>query len=315
MLLAQPAAARRNFWSTAFVKISSVVAVCACWTRTAIIPRVCISHSSGGSQKNKLARGRVVHLIDPNAPSHTVAFNPLDRSDTNTQFSVISEAMFEAFERMWSEDGNSKPTIQRVMTATFTALGELGLTLAEARLLFDPDDANGVRSLVLTKLEDSYAYDEIEYLHRIGFEKAGRRDFRAEVIGPLDRIAKLVRTEAVRAIVGQTERLLDLREALDKGHIILANLSGGEQVYEQGADLLGRLLTRFLFFHARRRRKPHVPYLSISMNASATFPAIFRTFWRKFANTASASCSVINGWRSSAAKMTRSARRFARAQH
>jgi len=206
-------------------------------------------------------KSRVVHLIDPNAPSHTIGFNPLDRAGTDTRYSVIAEAMFEAFERMWGdEDGNTKPTIQRVMTATFTALGELGLTLAEARLLFDPEDSNGVRSLVLSKLEDSYAYDEIEWLHRIGIEKTGRRDFRAEVVGPLNRIAKLVRTEAVRAIVGQSDRLIDLREALDEGHIILANLSGGEQVYEQGADLLGRLLTRFLFFHARRRHKPHLPY-------------------------------------------------------
>jgi hypothetical protein len=67
----------------------------------------------------------------------------------------------------------------------------------------------------------------------------------------------------VRAIVGQTDRLIDLREALDEGHIILANLSGGERVYEQGADLLGRLLTRFIFFHARRRRKPDVPYFLV----------------------------------------------------
>jgi Type IV secretion-system coupling protein DNA-binding domain len=204
---------------------------------------------------------RVVHLIDPNAATHTIGFNPLDRGGADTTFSVIAEATFEAFERMWGdEDGNSKPTIQRVLTATFTALGEQRLTLAEARLIFDPDDTHGIRALVLSKLQDSYAYDEIGWLHRIGEERAGRRDFRAEVVGPINRIAKLVRNEAVRAIVGQTERVLDLRDAMDEGHIILANFSGGSLVYEQGADLLGRLLTRFLFFHARRRRHPERPF-------------------------------------------------------
>ena len=202
-----------------------------------------------------LAKRRKIHLIDPNALSHTIGFNPLDRGDTTMQYSVIAEAMYEAFERMWGdEDGNTKPTIQRVLTATFTALGEQGLTLAEARLLFDPDDAHGIRARVLEKLEDIYAHDEIEYLHGISAERTGRRDFRQEVIGPINRIAKLVRTEAVRVIVGQTDHVIDLREAMDEGHIILANLSGGGQVYEQGADLLGRLLTRFLFFHARRRK-------------------------------------------------------------
>lgn len=202
-------------------------------------------------------KSRVIHLIDPNAATHSIGFNPLDRGDTDTTYSVVAEAMFEAFERMWGdEDGNTKPTIQRVLTATFTALGEQGLTLAEARLLFDPEDSHGIRALVLKKLEDSYAYDEIDWLHRIGLEKSGRRDFRAEVIGPINRIAKLVRTQAMRAIVGQTQNVIDLRQAMDDGHIILCNLSGGAQVYEQGADLLGRLLTRFLFFHARRRTNP-----------------------------------------------------------
>jgi hypothetical protein len=61
-------------------------------------------------------------------------------------------------------------------------------------------------------------------------------------------------------IVGQTEQVLDPRLAMDEGHIILANLSGGSRVYEQGADLLGRLLIRFMFFHARRRRRPDRPF-------------------------------------------------------
>ena len=77
----------------------------------------------------------------------------------------------------------------------------LGLTLAEARLLFDPDDTYGIRALILQKLQDNYANDEIDWLHRIGEERTGRRDFRAEVVGPINRIAKLVRNEAVRAIV------------------------------------------------------------------------------------------------------------------
>lgn len=200
---------------------------------------------------------RPVHLVDPNATGYSVGFNPLAQGGGNTAHSVIAEATFEAFERLWGdEDGNSKPTIQRVLTATFTALAEQQLTLAEARLLFDPNDRYGIRALVLQNLEDGYAYDELEWLHQIGREKGGRRDFRAEVVGPINRIAKLVRSQAVRAIVGQNRKGLDLRKAMDEGHIILCNLSGGSQVYEQGADLLGRLLTRFVFFHARRRRHP-----------------------------------------------------------
>ena len=57
-------------------------------------------------------------------------------------------------------------------------------------------------------------------------------------------------------MIGQAENVLDIRQALDEGHIVLVNLSGGSRVYERDADLLGRLLTRSLFFHAKRRRAP-----------------------------------------------------------
>jgi hypothetical protein len=64
-------------------------------------------------------------------------------------------------------------------------------------------------------------------------------------------------------MIGQTERVLDIRSAMDYGEIILCNLSGGARVYERDADLLGRLLTRMCFFHAKRRRasRPFFVYL------------------------------------------------------
>jgi len=54
-----------------------------------------------------------------------------------------------------------------------------------------------------------------------------------------------------------------LREALDQGHIILVNLSGGDAVNDADCELLGRLLTRFLFFHVKRRttKRPFWFYL------------------------------------------------------
>jgi hypothetical protein len=42
--------------------------------------------------------------------------------------------------------------------------------------------------------------------------------------------------------------------------VVLCNLSGGARVYKRDADLLGRLLIRSLFFHAKRRRAPDRPF-------------------------------------------------------
>jgi len=205
---------------------------------------------------------RTIHLIDPNSPAHTVGFNPLARPSPNTRPEVMSTVVLEAFERVWEdEDTHAKPTIRRVLKATFTALAELGLTLAEADLLYDPYDEHGVRRLVLNQIKDRYARGVIADLHQLAETDRSKRDFRAEVIGPINRIAEFVSNDAIRTIIGQSERTLDIGAALDQGDIILANLAPGDYVEAPDAALLGRLLTRMFFFHAlRRQQKPITPY-------------------------------------------------------
>ena len=211
--------------------------------------------------KQGYRKSRVVHLIDPNAPSHTVGFNPV-WLPPGYHPSVIAGTTLEAFARVWGdEDLKTKPTISRLLTATFMALAEQGLTLAEARLLFDPHDTHGIRQLVLGKLSDGHARDVLQSLHQLSLDEAkNKRDFRAEAVGPMNRLAEFVSSDAVRAIIGQTDNTLDLRTALDEGHIILANLAGGPQVYDGHCELLGRLLVRYLFFWAKARRHPERPF-------------------------------------------------------
>jgi len=204
---------------------------------------------------------RVVHLIDPNASSHTVGFNPLSRPDADTDLSVLSGVTLEAFSRAWGgEDTTTKPTIERVLTAAFTALAELNLTLVEAPFLLDRKDRHGLRAYAIETLLDRYARDELRRLHELSLDERRRHDFDLEVVGPMNRLARFLRPPAIRAMVGQSERLLDFRRTFDEGEVILCNLSGGSRVYERDADLLGRLLTRFLFFHAKRRARPERPY-------------------------------------------------------
>ena len=202
-------------------------------------------------------KSRVIHLIDPNAPTHTTGINPLALPSSDYQPTVIAEAMQEALERMWGEeDMNTKPTMQRVLSAVLTALTELELTLAEAKLLFDPDDRDGFRRWAIDTLVNQEAREELEWLHGIASEQRGRQDFRQEITGPRNRLAKLTKDDSVRVMVGQQERTIDFRAALDEGHIILANLSPGPRAGDKATQLLGRLLSRSIFFHATRRKHP-----------------------------------------------------------
>lgn len=207
-------------------------------------------------------KSRVVHLIDPDAPSHTVGFNPLELPDPDTDLSVIAGVTLEAFSKAWGgEDTTEKPTIERVLSVTFTVLAELGLTLAEAPLLFDREDRHGFRAWAVKAVRDRYAKDELLRLHELSLDRKRGHDFDIEVIGPINRIARFLRPAAIRTMVGQSDRTIDFRAAMDEGHVVLCNLSGGARVYERDADLLGRLLIRSLFFHAKRRRVPERPFI------------------------------------------------------
>lgn len=204
---------------------------------------------------------RIVHLVDPNAPTHTVGFNPLARPDPDTDLSVVAGVTLEAFSRAWGgEDTTNKPTIERVLTAVFTALADLELTLVEAPLLLDRKDRHGLRAHAIKTVADRYTRDELQRLHELSIDERRRHDYDLEVVGPINRIARFVRPPAIRAMAGQTERVINFRDAMDEGHVILCNLSGGSRVYERDADLLGRLITRALFFHAKRRRNPERPF-------------------------------------------------------
>lgn len=207
------------------------------------------------------AARRTIHLIDPNATTHTVGFNPLARPDADTDISVIAGVTLEAFSKAWGgEDTTQKPTFERVLTATFAALAELGLTLVEAPFLLDRRDAHGLRSYAIQNVTDRYTRDELKRLHELSLDERRRHDYDLEIVGPVNRLARFLRPTALRAMIGQTDRMLDIREAMDDGHIILCNLSGGARVYEADADLLGRLVTRMCFFHAKRRRAPDRPF-------------------------------------------------------
>ena len=127
------------------------------------------------------------------------------------------------------------------------------MTLAEADFLFDHHDTLGIRELLIHKLNDRYAQKVFSDLDQLAkADRTGLR-FRDEVVGPLNRLAEFTSAPAIRRIVGQRHNTIDLRKALDRGHIILVNLSGGNAVNDADCELLGRLLTRFLFFHVKRR--------------------------------------------------------------
>src|SRR5437868_2099633 len=109
-----------------------------------------------------------------------------------------------------------------VLKATFMALAELGRTLGDAKALYDPHDRNGVRMAAISKLNNEFARDELERLHQTSEDEKSKRDFRAEVVGPTNRLNDFLSSDAIRAMVAHPAPL-DLRQIMDDGDILLVN--------------------------------------------------------------------------------------------
>jgi hypothetical protein len=207
------------------------------------------------------APNRTVHIIDAEATDFVTGFNPLARLTPDTEPSVIADILLEAVERVWGQDMHDKPTIQSVITASFMALAELGLTLADAPLLYDPDDATGFRANVLSRLENVYARRELERIHELAADKRSRDKLDIETRGVINRLGDLVRNTAVATMLSQTAHCLDLRRAMDDGDIILVNLHEGDRTSGKAARVLGTILLRYVFAAATRRTRVDKPFL------------------------------------------------------
>ncbi len=208
------------------------------------------------------ATGRVI-VIDPNVADPIIGFNPLARLP-GTDLSVIADALLEAFQRAWGdEDLHAKPNILTVLTATFIALAEKGLTLCEAKSLYQRDDPHGVRARLIADLQDEFAKEELERLHELASDPRSRADFNAQVVGPINRLNVFLSAPAVRTMLGQTENTLDFLDVMDKGKIVLVNLSPGAKLSEDKAKLLGTIVLRYLFLLCKQRRSAEPFFLYV----------------------------------------------------
>ena len=210
---------------------------------------------------------RRVHVVDLNITSLSTPFDFLGLNDTD--LSVIADAFLEAISVAFKgEDLYAKPTIRNRVRTLIMALADLKLPLADAELFLDPYDRAGVRERAIERLSNPYAKEALQQLHFISLERS-KHDFRAEVVGPLNRLAEFLSCEAVRIMLGvvdepdQPRRTLDILHGMDNGHIYLINLQHGRAISEANAALVGALLFRYIFLLCSRRRNRE-PFLIVA---------------------------------------------------
>lgn len=182
------------------------------------------------------ARGGEVVVIDPADADRPVAWNPLYRIAPDRR-PVVAQGLIGAFKGVWRDSWG--PRMEYIL-------------MNGLRLLLDAETETllGLQRLLVDRayrkhLERSCLDPVVARFWTLEFDAWDER-FRREAIAPIqNKIGQFLGDPLMRAILGQSRSRLDLRMSMDRGRILLVNLSKG-LVGEGTANLFGALLVASL---------------------------------------------------------------------
>ncbi len=173
-----------------------------------------------------------VVLLDPAQTDRPTGLNLLANATPATRH-LVASGVLAVFRKVFRESWG--PRLEHIFRQTLLALLEVrGTTLLGVlRMLVDEAfRASVVRQLTDPLVAFYWTHEFTQY----------PRAFLAEVIAPVqNKVAAVLASPPVRRMLGQRRSSVHLREILDGGHILIANLSKG-QLGEDAAALLGAVL-------------------------------------------------------------------------
>jgi hypothetical protein len=193
-----------------------------------------------------------VVLIDPTDRIKAVGFNPFAGG---VDPSLTADQLGELFQRLWQNFWGPR-TGQLAHMGLLTLARRPGSTLVDLpRLFLDP----AFRGSVLAGLDDPVGLEP----DWRWFLKLNERD-QANVIAPLlNKVRQFTARPAIRAIVGQAEPTISMRQIMEERKVLLVNLPKG-LIGAETATLLGCLVLTSLWQAAAERagiaRKDRHPF-------------------------------------------------------
>ena len=177
-----------------------------------------------------------VMLIEPFDTEYAVAFNMLENINPALS-SIVCSGLVGIFKKLYVDSWG--PRLEHILRNTILSLLEYpGTTmLGIIRILQDED----YRRKVVRKIQDPV----VKTFWLSEFEKMQDK-IRIEAISPiLNKVGQFLSSHTIRNIVGQPKSTVNLRFAMDKGKIIIINLSKGK-IGEDNSALLGSMfITKF----------------------------------------------------------------------
>jgi DNA helicase HerA-like ATPase len=183
---------------------------------------------------NYVPKRRVKDVIyfNPQDIEHPVAFNLLEKVDTNQRF-LVASGLISGFKKIWSDFWG--PRLEHILRySLLTLLERPESTLLDVpRLLTDRDFRKWVLESVHQQQVREFWFSE--------FEKYSAW-LRQEAISPiLNKVGQFLASIPLRNIVGQRKNTFDVREVMDEGKILIVNLAKG-RIGEDISSLLGAMM-------------------------------------------------------------------------
>ncbi len=170
-----------------------------------------------------------VIVFDP-AGENAVPFNPLSCPDPDRRDQVVS-GIVSGFRKLYDSWG---PRLENLLRfAVFAAVEQQGTLLDVLQLLTDGQ----VRDRVVPRIEDEVVRGFFEHEF-----KSWNAQYRTEAVSSVtNKVLPFLTNARLREIVTSRRRGLDIRQVMDRGQVLVINLSRGK-LGQDNATLLGSLL-------------------------------------------------------------------------
>src|SRR3989344_8578715 len=173
-----------------------------------------------------------VIYFDPSDTEHPIAFNPLEKV-RNEHRHLIASSIMAVFEKIWPDVWSAR--MQYILNNALLALLEFpnATLLGIIRILSDKKFRKEVVDNLTDPVIKSFWINEFgQYSDRLAVEA---------VAAIQNKVGQFVANPLIRNIMGQPHASINLRDAMDEGKIIIANLAKG-QIGEDNSALLGAML-------------------------------------------------------------------------
>lgn len=176
-----------------------------------------------------------VIYFNPADMKYPIAFNPLEQVGTEFRHLVASSVM-GVFKKIWVDAWSAR--MEYILNNTLLALLEYpNSTLLGVMRMFSEKE---YRNRIVADLKDpvikAYWTNEFaRYTERLSTEA---------VAAIQNKVGQFVSNPLIRNIIGQPHSTMDMREIMDSGKILIANLSKGRVGEDNSALLGGMLITK-----------------------------------------------------------------------